>query len=800
MNFKFNYVLGAFILIIGCFFTSSTAFANYQSEKLQTSIIQGKIIESQHKKPLEFATISVYSVKDSSFIKGAISNKKGVFVINQLKAGEYFLKVEYIGFNSFVGENFTLNGVEKRVLQTPIVLSVDTEALSEVTVQGQREFARVELNKTVYNISKSPLADGGTVTEVLTTIPKLSVNANGDVQFRGSSNVKILIDGKISGLLGMNPSEVLSTLSASDVDRVELISTSSAKYDASGSSGIVNIIMKRNRTKGFNGSTSATIGTKDKKSGSFSANMRTGKVNFFGAYNYKADWANRDYHVERLIYKQNTLMTENADVDFGNRYHVGKLGMDYLINNNNTFTISATYRDILQNWNGTYDYVNQDLLSSAIPNLSYRTSAVDLDLQSWVYNASYIHKFTKKGQSLSLDFAHTDNRADNSGDYYWFDGSPENKSNSTSDFYKTARKETLSQIDYVHPFGDNGKFETGYLYRSNEIDYEDQYDLSTAFNYKENIHGLYAMYTGIAGKFEYELGVRAEYSDIETNSDFQDDYFDLFPSVHLSYAFSDKKQFQLAYDRMIYRPNSGMLNPFQNLRDPENQRLGSQSINAYYNDNIEMSMAFDRDKISYKTTLYFNYYNKLINQYRSINDEGQAVVSYGNFESKLFSALEFETSTKLNDWWSLNAYVAGIYEEIDPGDNFNFGFSNMWELEGKITSMMNFKKLFKLQTSFRYQSEILTAQGKYQNLYYLDLGMSRRVLKGKGVISFTANDIFNTFRFKVHSSDSEFYNKEILYRETQIAKLSFRYYFGKRYGILRAKPKKSGMRHSEMDI
>nr|WP_320119326.1 TonB-dependent receptor [uncultured Marinifilum sp.] len=800
MKFKIMYRLSAFIFIIGCIFTTNSTFALNQATNSKTSSVTGRVFENQHKKPLEFATISVFCVKDSSLIKGTISNKKGEFTINKLNADKYFLKVEYIGFNSFTGDIFTLKSDEKKVLQNPIVLSVDTKKLSEVTVHGQREFARVELNKTVYNVSKSPLADGGTVNEVLTTIPKLSVNANGDIQFRGSSNVKILIDGKMSGLLGMNPSEVLSTLSASDVDRVELISTSSAKYDASGSSGIVNIIMKRNRTKGFNGSTSATIGTKDKKSGSFSANMRTGKLNFFGAYNYKSDWANRDYHVERQIYEKNSYMLENADVDFGNRYHIGKLGMDYLINNNNTFTVSATYRDILQNWNGTYNYENRDLLSSAMPILSYRTSAVDLDLKSWVYNASYIHKFTKKGQSLSLDFAHTDNRADNSGDYQWFDGSPENKSNSTSDFYKTARKETLSQIDYVHPVGDNGKFETGYLYRSNEIDYEDQTDLSTAFNYEENIHGLYAMYTGMAGKFEYELGVRAEYSDIETNSDFQDDYFDLFPSVHLSYVFSDKKQFQLAYDRMIYRPNSGMLNPFQNLRDPENQRLGSQSINAYYNDNVEMSMAFDRDKISYKTTLYFNYYNNLINQYRSINDEGQAVVSYGNFESKLFSALEFEASTKLNKWWSLNAYVAGIYEEIDPGTNFNFGSSNMWEVEGKITSMMNFKKWFKLQTSFRYQSEILTAQGKYQNLYYLDLGMSRRVLKGKGVVSFTANDIFNTFRFKVHSSDSEFYNKEILYKETQIVKLSFRYYFGKRYGILRAKPKKSGMRHSEMDI
>jgi hypothetical protein len=243
-----------------------------------------------------------------------------------------------------------------------------------------------------------------------------------------------------------------------------------------------------------------------------------------------------------------------------------------------------------------------------------------------------------------------------------------------------------------------------------------------------------------------------------------------------------------------------MLNPFQNLRDPDNQRLGSQDLDAYYNHNIEMALSFDREKVNYKTTLYVNFYNNLINQYRFIDAENKAIVKYGNFDSKFYSALEFEASAKLNNWWSLSGYVAGIYEETNPGEGYKFGTKDMWEVEGKITSIMNFKKWFNFQASFRYQSEILIAQGKYQNLYYVDLGLSRKVLNGKGSLSLTANDIFNTFRFKLHTSDSDFYNKEIQYRESQYVKLSFRYNFGKRYGIMRAKPKNSGMKHSELDI
>ncbi|MDQ2179074.1 outer membrane beta-barrel protein [Marinifilum sp. D714] len=813
MNLKFTYAKSAFIIILICVFTSHLAFSHNQPNEKRNSSLKGKIVENQSNKPLEFATISIYSTDSSKLVSGTISNKRGDFLLEQLNAGSYYFKVEYMGYSTYKSNLFDIKNGEIKELTNPVKLEISTKAISEVKVEGNREFSKVELGKTVYNVSKSPVADGGTINEVLNTLPRLSVDAEGAIQFRGSSDVKILIDGKISGLLGMNPAEVLNSMSAHDVDRVEVISTSSARYDATGAGGIINIIMKKDRVKGFNGSVAATVGTKDKKSGGFSGNYRTGKVNFFGSYNYKDDWAGRDYNVQREIKKEDvhTLLLENADVDFGNRYHIGKLGLDYLINNNNTLTFSAKYQDVLQNWNGNYDYTRTNVISSAMPIVDYRTSAVDLDMNSWVYNASYIHKFAKKGETLSIDLAYTDNAADNSGNYAEYlniqsfgqdllFGSDVNATSLYSDYYKTARKEAVAQVDYVLPVGDKGKFETGYLYRNNEIDYKVG-SATDDFNYEENIHGLYAMYSGSKGKFAYELGLRAEYSDINTNKEFKDDYLDLFPSVHLSYQISDKKQWQLAYSRMIYRPNSGMLNPFQNLRDPENQRYGSQNIEAYYNHNIEMSMAFDREKASYKTTLYVNYYKNLINQYRFIDDEtNESIVQFGNFDSKFFSVLEFEGSTKLNKWWSLNGYVAGIYEETKPGEGYKFGTRDMWEVTGKVTSVMNFKKWFKLQASFRYQSEILVAQGKYQNLYYVDLGLSRKVLKGRGRLSFTANDIFNTFRFKVHTSDPECYNKEIKYRETQIAKLSFRYFFGKRYRIMRAKPKKSGMRHSENDI
>ncbi|MDQ1770573.1 outer membrane beta-barrel protein [Labilibaculum sp. A4] len=772
------------------------SYAQDSTKAVTNSYLNGVVVDNEHQKPLEYATVSIYSLPDSLLVKGTITNRKGEFELAGLESLNCYYRVEYLGFESYSSKPILLKENEKLFLSKPLTLRANTQRITEVEVTGNRDFARIELDKTVYNVSKSPVSDGGTINEVLATIPKLNVTANGGIQLRGSSDVKILIDGKLSGLLGMSPGDVLSNMPAADVDRVEVITSPSAKYDASGSAGIVNIIMKKDRAKGFNGNASATIGTINKHSGRTALNLRTGKLNLSGSYSYRNDWSGRDYELSRFTEIDNNveMLNSRADVDLGDRSHIGQLGMDYLINDKNTVSFSVTNRNVKQNRNGIYNYSRNLITSSTFSNETSRESAVDIDLNSWVYNASYIRKFDRKGQEFSFDASYTRNKAENYGNY------TDEVEGNTSDFFNSNREEAIIQMDYKQPLGEVGSIETGYLYRTNEIKYNEPIDLSTAFNYKESIHGLYFQFSGEKGDFGYQFGLRSEYSDIETNKAYNDDYLDFFPSVHLSYKLSDNKQVLLTYSKMVYRPDSRMLNPFQNLQDPENQRLGSKELGAYYTHMPELTFVYKRDKITYTTNLYYQYKDNIIRQYRSVNESNVAIVTYENVGNLQYAGVDFNISTKFNKWWSVNSYLSGIYQKYTPSAKVSFSTNDDFGFFGKLTSTMRIPKWFNFQTTLRYDSDMPVVQGNYDQSFQVDFAFGKRIMKGKASISLWIYDVLNSSKYNVNTSGDRFTQRMKYNFENRVANLTFRYNFGKKYNVLKTKKRGSGVQHSEKDI
>jgi outer membrane receptor protein involved in Fe transport len=799
MNSKLNSRKGFLIIFLFLLSSSIGTIAQNNSKTTTNSSLKGIVVDSDNHKVLEYATVSLYSLPDSNFIKGSLTNRKGEFEISSLASSYYFYKIDFLGFISHKSDSFSLKENEVYTISDPIALSVDSKEISQVEVKGNRDFARLELDRTVYTVSKSPIADGGTVNDVLATIPKINVNADGDIQFRGSTDVKVLIDGKMSGLLGMSPSDVLSNMPAADVDRVELITNPSSKYDASGSAGIINIIMKKERAKGFNGNASATLGSINKHSGQTALNFRTGQLNFTGSYSFRDDWSGRDYDLSRSVemddYTQ--YLTTDADIDFGNRSHIGQLGMDYLLDEKNTLSFSVTHRDVKQNTNGIYDYDYQyssenSTISLPTASESTRNSEVDVDLTSWNYNASYIRKFTTEGKELSFDAAYTHNDAVNSGEY-------EQEGVESSDLYNSARKEAVIQMDYMQPVGD-AKIETGYLFRINKINYNEPIDLSTAFSYKENIHALYFQYGGSKGNFSYQLGLRSEYSDINTNQDFNEDYLDFFPSLHLSYKLSENKQLNLSYSKMIYRPDSGMLNPFQNLQDTENQRLGSQDLEAYYTHIPELTFVYKGDKITYTTNLYYLYKDNIIRQYRSVTDEDVTIVTYENLGGQYYTGVDFNMATKFNEWWSVNSYLSGIYQKYSSSEELGYTGNDAYGFFGKLTSTMRIPEWFTFQSTFRYDSDMPVAQGEYDQSFQVDLAFGKRIMKGKASLSLWVFDALNTSKYDVHTSGDRFIQRTEYKYENQVANLTFRYYFGKKYNVLKNHKKSGGATHSEKDI
>jgi hypothetical protein len=508
-----------------------------------------------------------------------------------------------------------------------------------------------------------------------------------------------------------------------------------------------------------------------------------------------------DYEFSRLTEIQNNveMLDARADVDLGDRSHIGQLGMDYLINDKNTMSFSVINRNVKRNLNGTYNYSRNLVTSSSFPTETSRESAVDIDLNSWVYNASYIRKFAKEGQELSFDAAYTNNDAENYGNYT-------ESGVVTSDFFNSDRKEAIIQLDYKQPLGEVGSIETGYLYRTNEIKYDEPIDLSTAFNYKESIQGLYFQFRGEKGNFGYQLGLRSEYSDIETNKAYNDNYLDFFPSVHLSYKLSDNKQILLTYSKMVYRPDSKMLNPFQNLQDPENQRLGRQDLGAYYTHIPELTFIYKRDKITYTTNLYYLYKDNILGQYRSVNDslisniKDKAIVTYENLGNLKYAGIDFNISTKLNKWWSVNSYLSGIYQKFTPSKNLSFSTNDDFGFFGKLTSTMQIPKLFTFQSVFSYDTEMPLAQGWYDQSFQIDLAFGKRIMKSKASITLRITDVLNSRKYNVTTLGERFSQRMNNNFENRMANLTFRYYFGKKYNVLKTKKRGDGAQHTEKDI
>ncbi len=805
MNLKFNYWNGALPLFLLFFFPPEKSFSQEDVKFVRTSELKGNVVDLNLNKSLEYATVSIYSLPDSLLQKGTITNRKGNFLLQNLKQGKYYYKVEHIGYQTYNSKDINLQENEKHNLNKSIALEVDAELISEVEIKANRDYSRIELDRTVYNVSKSPVSDGGSINDVLATIPKLDINADGELKFRGSSDVKVLIDGKMSGLLGMSSADVLRNLPAADVDRVEVMSSPSAKYDASGSAGIVNIIMKKERAKGLNGNVSANFGTVNKHGSRAALSLRTGKLNFSGSYNYLNEWAGRDYEIDRSISILDGTRTVKsiADVDYGNKSHRSKLGLDYLINDKNTLSFSLTNRDIKQNFNGAYNNYSkrsisndsplEDITQVTVSEGVSRISEVDRDLNSWVYNASYIRKFAKKGRELSIDAAFTDNTGKNEGKYEDYTGI-------SKDFHKINRAEAIVQVDYKQPLGESSTLETGYLFRTNKINYKAPIDISTVFDYQESVQALYLQLGGTKGNLGYQLGLRSEYTDVETNQELNDDYFDLFPSLHLSYKLSDNKQIQLSYSKAVYRPNSRMLNPFQNLQNPENQRFGDQKLNAYYTNKSEVTYIYKSKKVTYTTNLYYQYRKDIIGQFRLVNEDDIAVVNYKNLGDKYTVGLDFNLSTKLNKWWSLNSYLTGIYQKYTSNKKLNFKTNEDHGFFGKLTSIMRIPKLFTFQSAFIYETELPFAQGDYVRTFHTDFAFAKRILKNKASITLWIYDVFKTKSFDANSSGDRFIQNFKYKREFRYANLTFRYYFGKKYQVLKAKKRRSNSSHSERDI
>ena len=782
--------------------------------------ISGKLSDSKNQ-PLAYATVTLMR-KDSSVVNGDLSKDDGSFSISGAPVGDYTLRIESIGIMTKF-YNISITNDKPDVNLGKIKISASETTLKEVSIVGEKPVMELKVDKKVFNVEKNTTTAGGSASDVLGNVPSVSVDADGNVSLRGNSNVTILIDGKPSTLLGSDVASALATLPAASIESVEVITNPSAKYDAQGPTGIINIVTKKDGRLGINGNISLGAGTGDKYNGNFGLNVRKGKWSVF--LNSSARLNNTWNNVTTDRYN-NVADTSGHTQSFHTyehvpRKHVGvfnSIGASYDPNKYNSFTFTQNVNVMQFGFTDNSDYNVYDNRNETGDAIMHQERYTDfkVNLLSFSSAFDYKHKFKKKDEELNTDFTYSTTGVNRTQNYTTtnFDGSsplptiyqysPATGTNST----------TNAWADYTDPlFTKNGKLGLGVKaqynwFNSNNTPTVDSNGavnkvdstLLADYNYTQQVYAAYVNWNDQIGKFSYQAGLRAEdaiysgYGNVPTHATFSNSFFNLFPSAFVSYQLPHDQSIYLNYTRRTNRPGFMQLLPFLDLSNPGTINTGNPALIPEFINNVEFS--YNKTDSKGNNIIFSVYYAYTENLTQKITrtltpDE---VIKYGVPASDLFSqpvniasgttyGFEGIGHLQLLPIWDLtanvnvfeNQLVIGHASPIDTQLSNNSGIT--WF--GKLNTNLKLPKQFSLQINGNYESPKVIAQGHLEQTYWVDVALRKNLFKNKATIVLNCSDIFNTHT-NVTDYNLPYYNEKInRVRETRILNLNITYRFGK---------------------
>ncbi|MBX2870837.1 MAG: TonB-dependent receptor [Saprospiraceae bacterium] len=763
----------------------------------QKGKILGKVIDDQTGAPLSYATIQIYQQSDGSLLTGGITDEAGLFTLES-PMGDLKGAIDFIGYQTFDLGTFVLSPSQKTMDFGTIRLQAESSTLDEVVVQAEKSSMELALDKRVFNVGKDLGNAGGSAVEILNNIPSVTVDGEGNVKLRGASNVRILVDGKPSGLVSFKGGSGLQQLQASMVEKVEVITNPSARYEAEGMAGIINIVLKKDRNQGFNGSFETTLGYPTNLGGAANVNYRHNKVNFFVNYgiNYRIIPSINMTHQE--VYVNDTTFVSDQSYD---GEHVGffnniRGGLDYFFNEQNILTASYLYS--ASRGKRLTDLRYDDYIFNTLTSYTTRTQDEDEIEPISEYVVSYKKLFDKKGHEFNAEVRYLDHWEDSDQVFEQQSFFPDGSSNLAENLLQTSlndetERQLLLQLDYVQPFGKEGKLETGVrsTFRRMTNDYivseENEAGqlipipgLDNNFIYDENINAVYGILGDKKNAFSYQLGLRVEWTDIETileetNQSNPRNYANLFPSAHFTYDLGEADAMQLSYSRRVRRPVYRDLSPFITFSDNRNFFSGNPDLNPEFSDVIELGHIKYFEKGSIASTLYYRWTDDYIEMLRSVDDQGFSNTRPENLNFEQAYGLEFSSSYTPYRWWKVDFNFNLFRSEVD-GSNINADFTNTttsWFV--RKTSRFNVSSGAFLQLRANYEAPINTAQGKRKELFFLDLAYNREIFKGKGRITINITDVFNSKKIRTISRGDNFIAEKISQRIRRQINLTLSY-------------------------
>lgn len=785
------------------------------SEKSEVTI-SGNVIDEETKEPLEYATIVVFSKLKNAIITGGITDSKGDFSI-PVEIGAFDIRIEYIGFKTQIIENKRITN-DENIGKFSLIL--DVEALDAVEIIAERTTVEFRLDKKIYNVGKDLTVRGGTVSDVLDNVPSVSVDVEGNVALRGNDDVRILINGKPSGLVGLNSTDTLRQLPAESIERVEVITSPSARYDAEGSAGILNIILRRSKLQGLNGAMTLNTSYPTQAGVSGNINYRTGNLNFFNTtgYSYRETPGN-SYNNTEFFNGDNpsTFLKEERIFERERKGLNTNLGVEWYVNKTSSFTASMVYRNS-DNASNTTNILDEIGSNNSITR-NIRLDPEIEDDKTIQYSLNYDNQFNGDSQhKLTFDFQYEKSEESET--------SLINQNRIDVENVETREKQDriLLQADYVKPVGKEGQFEMGYRGQfqnlnsdflvENTNDNGDTFfintDLSNDLAFSQYVNAFYTQYGNKLGdKFSYLFGIRLEGTrvtiDQETSGDFEKkNYTQLFPTANLAYEISEDASITLGYNRRIRRPRSYFINPFPSRSSATSIFQGNPNLDPSTSDAFDIGYLNRFGKVTLSTSVYFQhatntfnfitretdlYYifetNQTVSQndpdFDQINDDFDLVpiIKRGpvNLATNDRFGFEFTLSYRPTKKWSLNGNF-NVFQSITRGDfeEQNFDAENLsWFM--RLNNKYTLPGEIDWQTRLFYRGPNETAQSISAGVFSTDLAFSKDLFEEKASLALRVSDLFNSRKRISESFTSNFRSDSEFQWRQRTYTMSFTYRF-----------------------
>ncbi|MBI5402717.1 MAG: TonB-dependent receptor [Ignavibacteriae bacterium] len=760
------------LILLALIFVSFSS--SYSQDKKEGTVLKGVVVDKTSGTAMESATIQVFKSEDSTLYNGASTDKSGSFIINGIPEGLYTVKVSYIGYSTAVAKNVKAGKDRKEINLGTVQLEVNSEMTQEINVVDEAPTMTFENGKKIYDVKKDLTAQNGNVLDMLKNVPSVNVDNDGNVSLRGSGNVKILIDGKPSALLS-NGTQVLQNIPANMIEKVEIINNPSAKYEAEGISGIINLVMKQGQNNnGYNGNVKVNGGTEDKYNFGTGGSVRKGKFSFNANYSY---W-NYFLPGHSIINRSNfsSIETRTVSQDLNWKYkgisHYGSFGLDYDIDKLNTLSLVGNIfyykRSILaKNYLNFFDASGNNTGFFRSDNNDGRNGN-NLDL-----TLTYTKKFEQKEKEFSTFVNYSRRREDSPIEYTNFDNS------STAYLTKKDSYYTFnfinSQADYIHPFNENSKLETGlksnlrlikgelsYIYLDNNTNqWLPIAGKDNDADYKDAISAAYLTYSNKYKDFSYSAGLRGEHSYLDFSillgkEKYDQNYFDLFPSLSMTQKLGNENQFQLTYSRRINRPNLFLLNPFTEQFDEFTKRSGNPYLKPEYIHSTELGYTRYLPIGSVTLSGYYRNTNNVINFVSNVDTNGVTSSRPENRGKSNTFGLELILQGGFAKWWTYNGSLDYFSTNIfDNSSSYSFDKTyNAWS--ARFSTNASIPDLFDVQLFYFYMGKQVNSQGEIRPMQMMNIAIQKAFFEKKLVLGFRVNDLFNQQRFYLNTSGSDF--------------------------------------------